>query len=52
MEGRVEICRNGIWGAIGDNDWDNKAATVICRQLQFPSECKLEILPCVLWVVL
>ena len=41
MEGRVEMCRGGVWGAV--YGWDFNGAQITCQQLGYPSNCELAI---------
>ena len=40
LEGRVELCTQGLWGAITTSRWDSNDAKVVCRQLGLPWECE------------
>lgn len=35
--GEVEVCIRGIWSAVCGEEWDNRDATVACRQLGLSS---------------
>ena len=35
LEGRVEICKNNVWGTVCHTGWTVEDARVVCRQLGY-----------------
>ena len=35
-QGRLEIQKDGVWGTVCNKDFDQKAATIVCRMLGYP----------------
>ena len=46
FEGRVEVCFGNQFGTICDDEWNNDAAAVVCRQLNYSISSKLEASRC------
>ena len=36
-KGRVEVCIGGCWGTVCGNGFDESDASVVCRELEYPT---------------
>ena len=43
-EGTVEVCTSGFWSTVCSPNWDSREASIVCRQLGFPSIGVLHII--------
>lgn len=43
LEGRVEICKNNVWGTVCHREWTFTDAKVVCRQLGYSVAGKMVI---------
>jgi deleted-in-malignant-brain-tumors protein 1 len=51
--GRIEVCSNGLWGAIcGDEFWNDHSARAVCNQLGFSQYGKIVIYHIIVYCVL
>ena len=41
QEGRVEVCKENLWGTVCSSGWSSIDARVVCRQLGFSSAGKV-----------
>ena len=44
LEGRVEICKNNVWGTVCHRGWTSVDAKVVCRQLGYSATGELKLM--------
>lgn len=49
LEGRVEVCVDGVWGTVCSDLWGTEESSVACRQLGFSQTGKDNLITGVLY---
>ena len=42
-EGRVEVCSNGRWGTVCNDEWTEREVSLVCTRLGFSTLSKAKV---------